>query len=223
MKDLKTLTTILNYTFADLELLQQALTHRSVGNKNNERLEFLGDALLDLVISEYLYNELTDDEGQLTRSRSELVKKETLAVLARELSLGDYLSLGLGEQKSGGFDRDSILADAFEAILAAIYLDSDFITCKKVILALYATKLQEIICGASVEKDAKTMLQEFLQNLAEPLPVYTVISVTGEDHAQEFAIECKASWVVTQAKANSRKQAEQIAAQQALLQLTKRK
>lgn len=208
----------LGYTFDDKGLLEQALTHRSVGRENNERLEFLGDAILSFVISSELYQRFADiDEGSLSRLRASLVKGDTLAAMARELSLGDYLNLGSGELKSGGFRRASILADALEALFGAIYLDSDIQTIQKVILQLFHERLGKVDPSKAL-KDPKTRLQEYLQSRSQPLPEYEVIDIQGKSHAQTFTVSCRVSGldepVISQG--SSRRKAEQAAAQEVL-------
>ncbi len=211
----------LQFTFRDATLLEMALTHRSVGSRNNERLEFLGDAVLSFVISTALYQRFPGaDEGSLSRLRSSLVKGDTLADLARCLNLGDFLHLGSGELKSGGFDRDSILADALEAIFGAIYLDSGIEPIRDLILRLFADKITAATPTGNL-KDPKTRLQELLQARHEPLPTYTVISMQGEAHAQTFTVRCDVSVLPesTLGSAGSRRKAEQMAADIALRQL----
>ena len=160
----------LDYHFSDPELLDSALTHRSVGSRNNERLEFLGDAVLSFVIASALYRRFPDaDEGTLSRLRATLVKGETLAKLARELELGEYLRLGSGELKSGGFRRDSILADALEAVVGAVYLDGGIDEASRLVYALYANRLAAVTPGANL-KDPKNRLQEYLQGRRHALP-----------------------------------------------------
>ncbi|WP_239638517.1 ribonuclease III, partial [Vibrio cholerae] len=174
------LTSKLGYTFKETELLNLALTHRSANGKHNERLEFLGDSILSFVIADELYRRFPKvNEGDMSRMRATLVRGNTLAELGREFDLGDYLKLGPGELKSGGFRRDSILADAVEAIIGAIYLDSDLETARSIVLEWYHGRLEEIKPGAS-QKDPKTRLQEFLQGRRKPLPVYTVTNIKGE-------------------------------------------
>lgn len=211
----------LGYSFNDPKLLQQALTHRSAARENNERLEFLGDAILSFVISTELYCRFDNiDEGTLSRLRASLVKGDTLAVLARGLELGDYLQLGPGELKSGGFRRGSILADTLEAIFGAIFLDSDIAAVKQVILSLYEGRLQNVDPSMAL-KDPKTRLQEFLQSRNLALPEYDITDVQGKAHEQHFTVTCtlpNLSEPVV-AKGSSRRKAEQAAAQQALLQL----
>ena len=207
----------IGYCFKDEALLLNALTHRSVGQHNNERLEFLGDAILGMVIADELFQRFPEcSEGEMSRLRASLVKGETLSELARYLSLGDYLKLGPGELKSGGFRRGSILADAFEAILAAVYLDSDLETCRNLILRQLASRL-DLASPDSVTKDPKTQLQEYMQARHLSLPVYDVVDVTGKAHAQTFTVECKVEQgdVVT-AMGSSRRKAEQAAASQLL-------
>ena len=211
----------LDYTFSDERLLQQALTHRSAARENNERLEFLGDAILSFVISTELYSRFAQiDEGTLSRLRASLVKGDTLAQLARELELGDYLQLGPGELKSGGFRRGSILADTLEAIFGAIFLDSDVTTAKRIILALYEERL-ESVDPAMALKDPKTRLQEFLQSRSLTLPDYDVTDIQGKAHEQRFTVTCTVPTLNDPviAQGSSRRKAEQAAAQQALQRL----
>lgn len=208
----------LAYTFRQPELLERALTHRSKSAANYERLEFLGDSVLGFTISSELYNRYPNlDEGELTRLRASLVKKETLAGLARDLDLGDYLKLGEGELKSGGFDRDSILADALEAVFGAICKDASITEATRVILHLYSGKLAGLN-PRSIPKDPKTQLQEYLQKLSLPTPTYLVRDVTGEPHNQGFVIECHVTGLdqPVRGEGNSRRHAEQDAAAQAL-------
>lgn len=210
----------LNYRFSDPVLLQAALTHRSAGNQNNERLEYLGDAVLGFVIAELLYEQFPDaNEGELSRLRASLVKRETLAALARSLELGDYLTLGSGELKSGGYRRESILADAMEAIIGAILLDSNFEQCKICIHQLF-DEIVRTMSQAAVMKDPKTRLQEYLQARKYELPVYDVKSVQGKAHSQQFMVECNVEGLEqrTEGLGKSRKKAEQVAAE-AMLQL----
>ncbi|HFS8457300.1 TPA: ribonuclease III [Vibrio cholerae] len=216
------LTSKLDYTFKETELLNLALTHRSANGKHNERLEFLGDSILSFVIADELYRRFPKvNEGDMSRMRATLVRGNTLAELGREFDLGDYLKLGPGELKSGGFRRDSILADAVEAIIGAIYLDSDLETARRIVLEWYQCRLEEIKPGAS-QKDPKTRLQEFLQGRRKPLPVYTVTNIKGEAHNQEFTVACEVAGMDTPVigKGTSRRKAEQAAAETALEQLT---
>ncbi len=180
----------LNYQFNDVSLLQLALTHRSVGKKNNERLEFLGDSILGLVISRELYKRFTQvEEGKLSRLRSRLVRGQTLAQFGLALQLSDVLILGSGELKSGGYRRESIQADAVEAIFGAILLDSDFETINKVILDLFKDLLDNIDPNDSL-KDPKTLLQEYLQKRNNALPKYELIKTVGKDHNAVFTVNC---------------------------------
>ena len=210
----------LDYQFKQLELLELALSHRSVGSKNNERLEFIGDSLLNFFIAEALFKQFPGSkEGELSQMRAQLVKGKTLAEIAREFELGEYLKLGQGEMKSGGFRRESILADAVEAIIGAIYLDSDMETCRAKVLSWYQQRLVAITDSKS-HKDAKTSLQELLQADKKPLPVYTLLETTGSDHQQYFTVQCDVKGYqpfIGQGK--NRKSAEQAAAASALQQL----
>lgn len=217
MQSLDGLMRKLNYTFKKTELLQSALTHRSVRGENNERLEFLGDSLLNFIIADRLYGIfLSAKEGDLSRLRAALVKGETLAEIAQELKLGDYLRLGPGELKSGGFTRKSILADAFEAIIGAIYLDTDFETCREKVLHWFDSRIKEI--HLAIEKDPKTRLQEYLQAKHLALPKYKILTIEGEAHAQLFHIECRVPGLdfVTSSIASTRRKAEQLAAEKYL-------
>ncbi|RJX70500.1 ribonuclease III [Vibrio sinensis] len=212
----------LGYQFRDAEFINLALTHRSANGKHNERLEFLGDSILSFVIADDLYHRFPKvNEGDMSRMRATLVRGNTLAELGREFDLGDYLKLGPGELKSGGFRRDSILADAVEAIIGAIYLDSDIEMARTIILSWYKTRLDAIKPGVS-QKDPKTRLQEFLQGRRKPLPVYTVTNIKGEAHNQEFTVACEIAGVGSPVigKGTSRRKAEQAAAETALEQLT---
>lgn len=217
---LTTLSAVLDYDFHEPTLLGKALTHRSAaGGANNERLEFLGDSLLNCIMAEAVYQRYPRaDEGDLSRLRATLVKGDTLAGIARELGLGDHLRLGGGELKSGGYRRTSILADALEAIFAAVYLDSDFETCRALILRLYRERLAALP-PVSELKDPKTRLQEYLQAQQQPLPIYQVRDVAGEPHAQQFTIECTVGGVTTVGEGSSRRKAEQEAARKALAQI----
>lgn len=208
----------LGYRFTDPQLLETALTHRSVGSHNNERLEFLGDAVLSFVISAELFRRFTNaNEGSLSRLRASLVKGDTLALIALDLKLGDYLNLGSGELKSGGFRRESILADALEAIFGAVYLDSDIERARQLILELYEDRIAAVQPAANL-KDPKTRLQEFLQARRLPLPTYNVIAMEGEAHEQTFTVSCSVEGLAepTSATAASRRKAEQAAAELAL-------
>jgi ribonuclease III len=213
------LTQVLSYRFNNISLLTVALTHRSFGTPNNERLEFLGDAILSYVMAELLFTRFPSaNEGQLTRLRADLVKEETLADIAIQLKLGGELRLGGGELKSGGWRRASILADALEAIVGAVYLDSnnDIFPVKQLIKHLYADRFVKLDLKES--KDAKTRLQEYLQARRLELPTYRVLTVVGNPHEQHFSIECRVSGLEkpTYGEGNSRRHAEQVAAAQAL-------
>jgi len=212
---------VLGHSFADQDLLKQALTHRSAGRRNNERLEFLGDAILGGVIAAELYRRYPEaKEGKLSRLRANLVRRESLAEIAQLLELGPYLNLGGGERKSGGHQRDSILSDTVEALIGAVFLDSDFTVCQRSILNLFAERL-ESLSDVAFLKDAKTRLQEFLQSRHKPLPEYQVTEVTGEAHAQFFKIECIVDGIEIHGKGqgSSRRFAEQNAAQDMLSRL----
>ena len=203
----------LGYNFKNEKLLILALSHRSVGKNNNERLEFLGDSVIGYVIAEELYQRFdTEDEGNLSRYRSLLVKGETLASIARQFDVGKYLRLGGGELKSGGSRRASILADAMEAIIGAITLDSDIESAGKCILLWYKERLDNITTLDL--KDPKTRLQEFLQAKKLPLPQYNVVSINGKEHAQIFQVDCvvKELEQLVTAEAGSRRAAEQKSA-----------
>ncbi|MBU3021881.1 ribonuclease III [Aestuariibacter sp. A3R04] len=215
------LSKLLGYRFNDTELLQQALTHRSAAKKHNERLEFLGDAVLGMVIADALYTRFPSvPEGKLTRMRSTLVKGDTLAEMAKEAGVGELLKLGQGELKSGGHRRSSILADAVEAILGAIYLDAGIETVRRVILALWAGRIDNLDPNEH-PKDSKTRLQEYLQSRREPLPVYEVVEISGKDHAQTFRVSCFVSQLKKPVTGvgNSRRKAEQQAARETLERL----
>ncbi|MGS2718207.1 ribonuclease III [Eionea flava] len=212
--NLQQLQHCINYQFSDESLLKTALTHRSFSSSNNERLEFLGDSLLGVTISQQLFKQFPDvKEGILSRQRSRLVKGVTLAALAREFALSDYLIMGSGELKSGGYRRDSILADAVEAIIGAIYLDSDIQQCQSVILHWFSDRLQNLSSHDQL-KDPKTRLQELLQAQKKPLPAYTVAHVEGASHEQRFTVGCEVALLkdIVTATASSRRQAEQEAA-----------
>lgn len=221
MKSVQQLQTILHYRFKDEQLLQRAITHRSFSrSNNNETLEFLGDSVLGLVISGYIFKRLDNaTEGELSRIRASLVKEEALATVARDINLGDFLLLGSGELKSGGYRRASILSDTLEAIFGAIYLDAGFDQCKISILFLYEDYLVTLPSPVDL-KDPKTSLQEYLQSRKVELPVYQVIKTEGKSHDQVFTIECSVSGLNINAlgTGSSRKKAEQMAASTALKQ-----
>lgn len=182
------LSNTLGYCFNDLTLLELALSHRSIGKNNNERLEFLGDSIVGYVIAEELYRRFDDDEGNLSRYRSLLVRGDTLASIARQFGVGECLKLGGGELKSGGFRRASILADAMEAIIGAITLDSDVEQARSCVLSWYKERLDNL--RTLDLKDPKTRLQEYLQAKKYSLPQYKVVSVNGKEHAQIFQVDC---------------------------------
>lgn len=211
----------LDYRFKDEVLLQLALTHRSHGGNNNERLEFLGDSILNFIISEDLYTRFPQArEGQLSRLRARLVKGMTLAEIAREFGLGDHLRLGSGELKSGGFRRESILADALESVIGAIYLDGGFEVCRERVLHWYEGRLGALSLKDTL-KDPKTKLQEFLQSRQLALPRYEVVAIEGEAHAQTFHVRCFVESLseATTGIGSSRRLAEQQAARLALIEL----
>lgn len=211
----------LGYRFVDSSLLTTALTHRSAGGRHNERMEYLGDAVLGFLIAHELYRRHPKaTEGELSRMRAGLVKGKTLGQLAVKLDLGSYLKLGPGELKSGGTRRESILAGALESVLAAVYLDGGLDACRNLVNNLW----QDLLDGCAPErvlKDPKTRLQEFLQARKLPLPVYSMVSVEGSEHAQSFKVACAVSGLVEPVigDGNSRRGAEQHAAEQALARL----
>lgn len=215
----------IGYLFNDELKLQQALTHRSAGTPHNERLEFLGDSILGLEVSLFLFERhLSADEGQLSRMRAQLVKKDTLAAIGKELALGEYLFLGPGELRSGGQSRDSILADAVEAIIAATYLDGGLGEARALIHRLFAEQIS-IVDPATQRKDPKTRLQENLQSQGKDLPRYTVVNITGEAHQQTFFVRCDLAdpEVCTEGRGTSRRKAEQAAAREMLNMLEPQK
>ncbi len=211
----------LGYRFAEPQRLQQALTHRSVGHQNNERLEFLGDGLVNFVIADALFRlRGTAEEGALSRLRASLVREETLAKLARELELSEALSLGESELKSGGYRRDSILADAFEAVLGAVYIDGGFEQAKAVCERLFAGLLADLPDAESL-KDSKTRLQEWLQARGRALPRYEVVEESGPPHRRVFRVRATLAdaELCADAQGSSRRSAEQDAARELLLRL----
>lgn len=211
----------IGHAFTDSRLLQTALTHRSFGTPNNERLEFLGDGILDFVIADALYQRFPDlPEGDLSRLRANLVRQDTLKQLADQLDLGNSLRMGEGELKSGGQQRPSILADALEALFGAIYLDAGFSAAQGVILKLYASLLNEIKPGHQ-QKDAKTRLQEWLQGRKKTLPRYQLLETSGAAPQQCFTVACEIDYASlrTIGRGGSRRIAEQNAAEQALKEL----
>lgn len=222
MNSIDKVSALFDYQFTDESLLTLALTHRSMGSQNNERLEFLGDAVLGMVISSELYKRFPNEkEGVLTRLRSSLVKGETLSEIAAELNLGEYIKLGSGELKSGGYRRASTLADVVESIIGAIYLDSKekfgIKKIEEIILNVFNFRLDK--CEPDgVLKDPKTRLQEHLQSKNLALPSYTVVSISGKEHLQTFKVSCSINGVSNHVVATgaSRRKAEQAAAKKAL-------
>jgi len=209
----------LSYQFNDSGLLVLALTHRSAGKLHNQRLEFLGDAALGLVMAESLYQQLPDSpEGQLSQLRASLVNRQSLAKLARQLALGNLLILGLGEQKSGGRERESMLSDAMEAVLGAVFMDGGLDACRNVIQHLYGADLVFANSQPADMRDAKTRLQELMQAKALPLPEYSVDDIQGDEHEQLFTVHCRIKPLksVAVGRGHSRREAEQKAAQAAL-------
>jgi ribonuclease III len=204
----------LGHVFKQPQLLQRALTHRSYAPDHYERLEFLGDSILGCVIAKYLYNEFPDlSEGDLSRLRSNLVKESTLVLFAQQLDLGSQLKLGEGELKSGGFRRPSILADAVEALFGAIFLDGGFAAAEQAVLNLFVPYLAQVDMK-TLGKDAKTLLQEYLQGRRLALPGYSVVETLGVAHEQLFQVECTIPLlkITTHGKGTSRRNAEQQAA-----------
>jgi len=219
--DLKKLESRVAYTFKNASLLDQSVTHRSFGDRNNERLEFLGDSILNFVVAAALFNQFPDArEGDLSRLRARMVKQQTLAEIARELDLGGFLTMGSGELKSGGFDRDSILSDAVEAIIGAVFLDGGITEATDCVLGLYEERLAALT-SSNIEKDAKSRLQEHLQGIGQPVPDYILVGTTGKSPNQTFEIECRSlSFNGTiRAIGTSRRRAEQKAAELALKHL----
>lgn len=211
------LSRIIHYTFNDPSLMIMALTHRSFSAQHNERLEFLGDSVLSFLIANELYKRFPRiDEGDLSRLRAQLVKESSLSTIATSMGLGDFIRLGEGELKSAGWRRPSILADTFESIIGAIYLDGGIEPAHTFILRFFETQLNEMD-PKLIQKDPKTLLQELLQSKKSDLPIYTVVSIEGEAHSQTFTIECsiKKLNIKTQGVGNSRRIAEQEAASKA--------
>lgn len=221
MSLVRRLTQTLGHEFADVQLLQVALTHRSAGGEHNERLEFLGDAILGFVIADQLYRRFPRaDEGQLSRLRASLVRRETLAEVAKELQLSDVLRMGAGELGTGGQHRTSTLADALEALLGAVYLDAGMQAVAELIQRLFDSRLQQVDVK-HVVKDAKTRLQEWLQSRGEELPLYEVVRIAGQQHQQKFYVSCclPRSDMCCEGQGSSRRRAEQEAATRVLEQL----
>ena len=212
----------LGYTFRNPELLRLALTHRSVlTGEHNERLEYLGDSVLNFIIAEALYQQFPQaKEGQLSRLRASLVKGETVAAIAHDFGLGEHLILGIGELKNGGHRRESILENALEALIGAIYLDSDFATCRAVVLQWFTERLVTLSLKDNV-RDPKSRLQEYLQGKGLALPVYQITRTEGQEHEQIFWVRCSvaALKIEEEAKGLSRKAAEQQAAENILKKL----
>jgi ribonuclease-3 len=211
------LSRIIHYTFHDPSLMIMALTHRSFSSQHNERLEFLGDSVLSFLIANELFKRFPRiDEGDLSRLRAQLVKESSLSHIALSIGLGEFIRLGEGELKSAGWRRPSILADTFESIIGAIYLDGGIEPAQQFVLRFFDMQLNEID-PTLIQKDAKTLLQELLQSKKSDLPIYTVVSIEGEAHSQTFTIECliKKSNIKTQGVGNSRRVAEQEAASRA--------
>ncbi len=209
------------HQFTNGQLLEAALTHRSASGPHNERLEFLGDAVLGLVIAEAVYLARPDaHEGDLSRLRASLVRKQTLAEIALEMGIGAYIQLGPGEMKTGGHRRDSILADATEALIGAVYLDAGFGASRDMVLRLYSTRLRALP-SADELKDPKTRLQELLQGQGRALPEYAILDITGEAHRQEFTVACRLpdTGEETTSAGRSRRKAEQAAATSMLEEL----
>lgn len=220
-QNLERLQKKIGYQFNQITWLKQALTHRSAAVKHNERLEFLGDAILNFIIAEALYHQFPKcNEGELSRMRATLVREPTLAGLAREFELGDYMALGPGELKSGGFRRESILADCVEAIIGAISLDSSLEITSEIVQNWYKELLNQIKPGDN-QKDPKTRLQEYLQGKHLPLPTYNVIDIKGEAHCQTFTVECTIQNIDRTfiGVGSSRRKAEQAAAENLLQEL----
>ena len=213
----------LQFEFGDADLLRQALTHRSAPGINNERLEYLGDAVLQIAVSEFVFRRWPEaDEGTLSRLRSSLVKDSTLAEVATNLGIGAHLILGPGEKKTGGHRRTSILADAMEAVFAAVYLDAGFDAARDVIHRAYADRLTDLADSVDL-RDPKTRLQELLQSQKIPLPSYRVVTVSGKAHQQSFEVSCSIDEPSLQCngQGESRRAAEQDAAAAMLAQLGK--
>lgn len=216
--DLSRLEKRLGYTFSDRKLLERALTHRSKSKNNNERLEFLGDALLETILSDTLFHlRLNASEGDLTRLRATMVRGATLAILANELKIQDFMRVGSGELRTGGYQRESTLADAFEAIVAAIYLDCQhFEKTADIVINLYKQQLAELP-EAQQLKDPKTRLQEYLQSKGLDKPLYEELDIIGPDHNKQFKVSCRILDDTTVATGSSKKKAEQAAAEAMLV------
>jgi len=214
MAHISTLQTRLEYQFNDAKLLGEALSHRSIGASNYERLEFLGDSLLNFVIATELFQYHPDEnEGALSRLRASLVRESTLAEIARELKLGDYLSMGVGELRSGGFKRDSILSDVVESIIGAVFVDSGFENARALVLRVYGDRIEQLPPAAEL-KDPKTRLQEHLQGQGLERPHYELVDSSGKAHDMSFTVQCKlqSPELSITAVASSRRKAEQAVA-----------
>ena len=212
------------HAFGNAALLARALTHRSAGSPHHERLEFLGDALVNLLVAEALFQRWPKaDEGTLTRARAELVRESALAAIARRLDLGTQLKMGPGEMKTGGHRRDSILADALEAVAGAIYLDAGYDACRAVVLPWFESMVEALPAPNLIGKDPKTRLQEWLQARQKRLPAYTLLAESGDDHAKVFRVECRLDEppLAAEGEGSSRRSAEQAAAEAILAELDK--
>jgi len=213
---------VLGYRFAERDRLRQALTHRSAGVANNERLEFLGDSVINHIVAESIYHRFPGaTEGEMSRMRASLVKGATLARIDGELGRGGYRRLGPGERRSGGHRRPSILADCLEALAGAILLDGGMTACRTCVLAWFESRLQAMD-PADVAKDAKTSLQEYLQSRGHPLPTYELVQATGQEHQQTFHVNCRVEGLglVREGQGSSRRKAEQAAARRLLQELS---
>jgi ribonuclease III len=221
MRDLDSLSRALNYQFHNIGLLKLALTHRSKRKKHNERLEFLGDSILGCIIAEVMYDRFPDaDEGDLSRYKVSLVNGKTLSDVARKFNLGEYVELGISEIKSGGHLKSRILEDTIEAIIGAIYLDSDYVTVQACVESWFKERIDQLVlCG--IKKDAKSTLQEYCHKHEYSLPVYSIDKIEGENHSQTLYITCSISETsfTAQAISFSRKQAEQLSAEKVLQQV----
>lgn len=225
MADIQILLKKLDYTFKDEQLLTEALSHRSSGARNYERLEFLGDGFLNFTIATELYHQRADaDEGALSRLRATLVRQSTLADIARELKLSDYLIMGVGELRSGGFNRDSILSDVVESIIGAVFVEAGYEPARTLVLRLYGNRIVELPPSAQL-KDPKTRLQEELQAQGLELPDYDVVDTSGKSHEMRFTVKCAVRRPLMQASATatSRRKAEQAAAQLILDKIVRHK
>jgi ribonuclease-3 len=214
MADISTLCTKLDYQFTNDALLVEALSHRSCGAVNYERLEYLGDGFLNFTIAAEVFHYYPqEDEGALSRLRASLVRQSTLAAIARELKLGDYLNLGIGELRSGGFKRDSILSDVVESIIGAVFLDAGYERARQLVLRLYGDRIEKLPPAADL-KDPKTRLQEWLQAQGLDRPEYTVVDTTGKSHDMRFTVTCElvSPKLSVTSTATSRRKAEQTAA-----------